>query len=239
MKFYRINNSLNSNVLGHYPQVKDIHYKCDVWDEPKFIEHNQFIQMDFEPITANAVLHEKSKKTDLINVSGMGFTNRLLVSEKLKNILESYRKTGMQFFESNLIYKNKEIDKYWIVNFFESDMHFLNFNKSKVYLTENIFDKIRELEIKNVNDFLNMKEIIEEEGLPKGIFIETFTLEDTIDEDFFFLANVQGGVAYIVSEKIRNNIEQENCTGIEFMPIEIQLSQWLQGGEREKFYGKV
>lgn len=239
MKFYSIHSSLNSKVLGHYPQVEDIHYNCDIWDEPKFIEHTHFTRIDFEPITANAVLHDRSKITDLINVSGMGFTNKLLVSEKLKGIFESYRKTGLQFFKSNLIYKGKEIDNYWVLNFFEPDMHFINFNNSKIFLTENIFDKIRELEIKNLKDYLNMKEIIEEEGYPKGILIESFTLEDNIDEDFFFLTNVQGGVSYIVSERIKQKMEQENCTGIELMPIEIHLSEWLQGGEREKLYGKA
>ena len=110
MKFYSIHSSLNSKVLGHYPQVEDIHYNCDIWDEPKFIEHTHFTRIDFEPITANAVLHDRSKITDLINVSGMGFTNKLLVSEKLKGIFESYRKTGLQFFKSNLIYKGSKKD---------------------------------------------------------------------------------------------------------------------------------
>ncbi|MDY0986682.1 hypothetical protein SOM12_04590 [Flavobacterium sp. CFBP9031] len=239
MKFYSIKSSLNSKVLGHYPQVKDIKYNCDVWDEPKFIEHTHFAKINFVPITANAILHDKAKITDLINVSGMGFTNKLLVSNKLKGIFEHYRKTGLQFYESNLIHKNHEVDNYWVLNFFESGMHFINFNSSQIYLTENTFDKVRELDIKNFNEYLNMKEIIDEEGYPKGIFIEKFTLVNNVDEDFFFLTNVQGGVSYIVSEKLKINLEEENCTGIEFMPIEIQLSEWLHGGERDKIYGST
>jgi hypothetical protein len=56
---------------------------------------------------------------------------------------------------------------------------------------------------------------------------------------FFALLNVEGGVKYIVSEKGRREIEENNCTGIEFQPIELSLTEWLQGGEREKMYGKV
>src|SRR5215217_8163820 len=118
MKYFFINNSLNPKVLGHYPQVKSIKQNCDLWDEPKFIEHIEFVKVNFQAITANAVLHPKSKPTDLINVSGMGFTRKLLMSGELKKILENNRKSGLQFFKSNLI-KEIEIDDYWVLNMYE------------------------------------------------------------------------------------------------------------------------
>lgn len=44
---------------------------------------------------------------------------------------------------------------------------------------------------------------------------------------------------YIVSEKLKKEIEDTGCKGIEFMPIEMKMTDWLQGGEREKIYGKA
>ena len=119
MKYFSINCSLNPKVLGHYPQVKDIKYNCHVWDEPSFIEHFHFSKIDFEPITANAVLFPSSKLTDLISIDGMGFTKKLLLSGKLKKCILEKRNKGLQFFSSNLIQKNEEIKDYWLLNSFE------------------------------------------------------------------------------------------------------------------------
>ena len=58
MKFFSINNSLDKNVLCHYPQTKDINYNCHVWDEPKFIEHVHFEKVDFENELNSPVLNE-------------------------------------------------------------------------------------------------------------------------------------------------------------------------------------
>ncbi|MEH3112547.1 hypothetical protein [Pedobacter terrae] len=51
--------------------------------------------------------------------------------------------------------------------------------------------------------------------------------------------DVEGGVKYIVSEQLKKEIEEPGCTGIEFMPTDLSLNEWLQGGARERIYGKV
>ena len=52
------------------------------------------------------------------------------------------------------------------------------------------------------------------------------------------LRHVEGGVKYVVSEKLKKEIEDASCTGIEFMPVELTLNEWLHG-ERQKIYGKT
>ena len=53
------------------------------------------------------------------------------------------------------------------------------------------------------------------------------------------LQYVEGGIKYIVSEKLKIEIESAGCTGIEFQPIELSLDEWLMPrGEREKIYDK-
>ena len=240
MKYYSISSSLSRKVTGHYPQVKEIKYSCDVWDEPRFIEHVYFTPvLDFEPITANAVLYAKSKSTDLINVTGMGFTKKPLVSTKLKDILQQFRKTGMQFFKSPVNKNGIVNEDYWVLNFFEVNMNFIDYTKSKVYLTENTFDLVRPLDIFDYNAYINTKEVIDEQGSPAGILVDSINILPGVDEDFFVLTQVEGGAKYIASEKLKAFIEQQSCTGIEFMPLELKLTEWLQGGIRETVYGKV
>jgi hypothetical protein len=43
----------------------------------------------------------------------------------------------------------------------------------------------------------------------------------------------------LCQKKLKKVIEDSECIGIEFMPIEMKMTEWLQGGEREKIYGKA
>jgi hypothetical protein len=238
MNFFSISNSLNPKVLGHYPQVKEIKQNCNVWNEPKFIEHINFERVSFNPITANAVLYSSSKLTDLISISGMGFTRKLLLSGRLKKILERNSVGGLQFFQSNLIYKNEEINDYWILNSFDINMHFIDIQSSNfvwrkrkevggTYLAEVNFNSLDEFIRKIIDDNLEGK-----------LYINKIKIHEGVTEDFFTLLNVEGGVKYIVSEKLKQEIEDAGCTGIEFQPVELSINEWLNGGEREKVYGK-
>lgn len=240
MRFYIIHNSINKKILGHYPQVKGIKQNCDIWNEPKFIEYIQFEEIDFIPITANAILSPKSKLTDLISVTGMGFTRKLLISKKLKIILEKSRETGLQFFKSDLIHKDNFIEGYWILNIYKVDMQFIDYSKSDIYKTEYTVNKTEKIFMNTYSEFLNIRNQINKQGYPSDILIENFNLNQNVTEDFFALQNVMGGVNYIVSEKLKKEIEDAKCTGIEFQPIELSYQEWtISGGEREKAYGKM
>lgn len=237
MKYYSITNSLNTKILGHYPQVKSYKYHCDIWNDSKFIEHIYFTKIDFEPITANAVLHSKSKITDLISAGGMGFTLKILVSEELRRILDNNRKTGLQFFKSPIFYKESLIDNYWILNMYEVDMNFIDLQKSIIVqrirkpeggttLIDAKFDSLESF-ISEIND----KEL---EG---ELYFKNITIKENTHEDFFLLRYVEGGAKYVVSEKLKKEIEEAGCTGIEFQPVELSINEWLHE-EREKIYGK-
>ena len=99
MKYYIIRQSLNLKIVGSFPQAIEAKHNCDVWNEPKFIEHQELIKLDFVPIISNAILKTKSKLTDLVSASGMGFTRKLLVSNKLKSVIESCANFDLQFFK--------------------------------------------------------------------------------------------------------------------------------------------
>ncbi|WP_374174416.1 imm11 family protein [Flavobacterium tructae] len=239
MKYYSIKTSLNKKILGHYPQVKNVKYNCHVWDEPKFIEHVHFEKIDFEPITANAVLYAKSKLTDLISAYGMGFTLKPLVSKKLKEIFENNRKTGLQFFRSPIIQNDCLINDYWILNMYEIDMNFIDLTKSS------IVQRIKkpeggttliDVEIESLESFMTE---IASKKLEGELYFKNIIIKDNILEDFFLLRYVEGGAKYVVSEKLKKEIEDAGCTGIEFQSVELSTVEWLYGGEREKIYGKA
>jgi hypothetical protein len=242
MNYYIIQESGNLKIIGKYPQVQSIHNNCHVWDEPKFVEHIHHEKVDFEPITSNAILHKKSKQTDLINVNeAMGFSGKLLISGKLKTILQNNRKSGMQFFKAPIIQNNLLVEDYWILNMYEFNNDYVDFLNSKILLEEITFENINSLYLR-INSLKDYELKIEEIRGKKGcnLRIEKLVLsKDKIYNDFFMIRYSFSGI-YFVSEKLKKEIEDADCTGIEFQPIELSFNEWtMPGGEREKLYGKA
>jgi hypothetical protein len=240
MKFYSINGSLNKKIVGNSDQVINVIHHCDIWEDPKFIDIIDFKKVDFEPITSNAILEKNAKLTDLINANCSGFSLKLLISDNLKNILEKYSENKCQFFKSPVIQNKEIIDKYWITNPYSFNMEFIDFKKSIITArvrkkeggTEKVFLKINTLDdfLRSIEYYWDREEIVT---------INNILLINNIMDDFFILRHVEGGVKYIVSEKLKQEIEDDGCTGIEFQPIELSITEWLHGGEREKIYGKI
>ena len=237
MKYFSIRNSVNFKIIGNYPQVKEYKYICDIWSDPKFIDRFEFLKINFEPITANVNLYSKAEATDLIGADAIGFSKRLLVSDKLKNILERNRKSGLQFFKTIVFRGKSEINNYWVSNTYETNLNYIDYKKSHVFLMD-YFSELELLKINSFNDFSEYEKKIEAIGYPKNLMIKKISLVTNIDDNFFILRYVEGGVKYVVSEKLKKEIEDACCTGLEFQPIELSYNEWSKpNGEREKIYG--
>ena len=238
MTFYEITHSGNKNIIGHYPQVKSIINKCNVWEESKFIGNFNFEKIDFKPIVSNPVLYKSSKLTDLIQVVGFGFHYKLLLSNKLKNILEQHYNNEIQFFQTDVIHNKIFYKNYYLLNIIKSNMELIDFKKSYIIgKKKSSIGKfsIEELKIESLKKFTD--EI--NKNYYYQVVVEKIALKNSVNYDFFVLKNVSGGVKFVVSSKLKKVIEFEKCTGIEFKPIELTLNEWLQSGEREKIYGKA
>ena len=118
-------------------------------------------------------------------------------------------------------------------------MDYIDFPKSEIFLTKNSFDKGEKLHLNSFQEFTRKKLEVESIGYPMGISIERYKLKETIDQDFFMLTDVEGGVNFMVSEDLKREIEHTGCTGIEFMPSELRFKEWLYDGERDRIYGKT
>lgn len=236
---------MNKKIVGKFFQAVHAVHNCHVWDEPKFIEHIHFEKVDFEPITSNAILEKKAKLTDLISCPSIGFSSKLLVSGKFKDILEKNRKNGMQFFKAPIIKNNVMIEDYWILNFYKFNYEYIDFPNSKISYTRKAddykitYNTIKEyINLKNFEQFeaKRLEAITKEESLS---IEQVNLLNQNVNEDFFMIKYVFGGL-YFVSKKLKQEIEDAGCTGIEFQPIELSMSEWtISGGERERVYGKT
>ncbi|WP_284651126.1 imm11 family protein [Flavobacterium terrisoli] len=238
MKFYYIRHSLDKNILGENPQVKDFIYNCDVSNNPLFIDKFHFERIDVNPIVVNPVLHHESNLTDLIDANGdIGFTYTKLISNKLKSILESKKASGVQFFQCSVFKDGIEYKDYWLLSVYEFNMNFIDFSSSEITVgikksgggTERKNVKVQTLE-----EFLKVQENHKQKM--EIVSINKVHLVDDIKDDLFFIKTAG---KYVVSDKLKSEIENVGCTGIEFQPVEFSINEWLQGGEREKVYGKI
>lgn len=237
MEYYILNNSLDKKIVGKYPQVENALYTCDVWNDNRFIDHEDvsFKKNNFTPITANAILVRKAKLTDYLYLGVMGFTRKPLVSGRLKGILEVTGNQGLQFYNSPVIYQGSEINDYWTLNPFLFDMQSINFEVAEVFLMERMLKKNEKLDVKSYKDYVLHKETVDKKGYPYSIRIQNIEIIDDTKSDFLVIENVHGGVNYLVSETLKQHLEAEGITGIEYQPSALTFNEWLApGGERER-----
>ncbi|WP_298248304.1 hypothetical protein [uncultured Christiangramia sp.] len=220
MKYFEIRNSLNVKEIGKYPQVETAKNNCHIWDDPKFIERFEFDRIDSEVITSNAILHKRAKITDLVSAYIIGFSLKLLMSSKLKNILEQHSNSKFQFFRAPIIYKNEYYENYWIMHSHTFSFNYIDFEKSNFVLRKRKLGGgtfLENIEIRTIDEF---KKVLNCDLKSKRIkfFCNNVILKSTIGEDFFSLRHVSGGFKHFVSEKLKVEIDKQNCTGIEFIP---------------------
>lgn len=242
MRYYSIQFTLNPKLRGSNDYIKD--YKLKIpnnklyWEEPKFIGNIRNQKIDFQPYLLDIVLYPEAKLNDLI-MDGGPIPMKLIISSKLKEIIQSHRKTGMQFFNITLMKKSITYNNFWLLNMYEFNQEYIDFKNCE------IIQRMKkdgggttpvQLDIENVIEFENAIEKAKEKL--ETITIEKISLEKG-EEHFFTLRNVAGGIGYFVSETLKQKIEDAGCTGIEFQPIELSYNEWTApGGEREKIYGK-
>lgn len=243
MKYYFLRNTLDLKIKGFYPQVKDVKYYCHIWDTPNFIGNIHFEKLPSNVILATPILDKKSKLTDLIEIGHVGFNLNLLLSGKLKEIIEKYIDTEKgEFINCPIIKDTIEYSDYWIFNAYGFNQEFIDFQNSLVkyekqdvdfetnYKTDMIF-----LSLDNIKQFDEYLKRAQEKA--ELLTIEKLILKEHLTLDFITLRHVFSGL-YLVSEKLKKEIEAAGCTGIEFQPSHLSLNEWLHS-EREKVYGKA
>lgn len=215
MKYYKINFSIGKDVGNIMPQA----------NESLTILNNTHLEIlnqswlkkinDLDVVFPIMILRKKAKKTDLISVSYLGYSSRLLISNKLKYILEKYQNENIQFFKTSIVYKDVKDYDYWVVHPYKTENYLIDFEKSIITEGESLILNRKKLVINNYDDFIK---IVQENntGEVKHYIIDKVSILDGIKKDFFIINFVSGGIGYYVSAKLKQEIENAGCTGIAF-----------------------
>ncbi|TSE09989.1 imm11 family protein [Aquimarina algiphila] len=246
MKYYSLEIGIAKKVIGKHPQCNDT---------PRFNDPSGGISLNklrlkkagnLKVITDNAIINKKAKLTDLINPSS-NFRNLLLISTKLKKVLEKFGAEDFEFFKSPVIFEGKEIDDYWLMNPVNDDLSIIDFEKSTFALRRNENDKREILKFKTKEEYLALKNqtpdqikkdengILYRLGLAKNEII----LKTKFTKHIFYSTSHPNweGSSYYVSEKVKQAIEEIGCTNVEFRPMDLPKGDWK--AYRHTIYGEA
>lgn len=233
--YYYLNESLDKKIVGHYFQSQSV--QNFVMDNPRYLTNNYFKKFDFEPITPIAILHKKAKVTDLVSNVNAGSGYQLLISDKLKNILHKSRTDGLQFFKSSIVKEDITHTNYWSLNMYETNNNFIDFQKTTIRYRIYDPNKINDLEFTSVADCEAYEKWLSTKNMFDEVTLHKVYIKEGVTEDFFM---IKFSVKFVVSERLKKEIEDAGCTGIEFQPTQLSYNEWTApGGERELIYGKT
>lgn len=208
---YRIHYSTDKAEVGStFPQSQASENVISV-DDPRHLWKQRIGKFRDDVVIPQPVLHRSAKLTDLISSAAISL--RLLVSDKLKRILESNATAGdCEFSPVKLIDKKKELE-YWVINPIVFRMQLVDYPKSEPWVTSSIGSKIREI---NIEDYSVYQKLSQEFIAPERITLYNVSFVNQVEENLVILRYVDGGIGYYVSEKLKNEIESVGCTGILF-----------------------
>ncbi len=207
MKYYQLSHSIVTDEVGMtFPQSQTsreslpIDHPQHLWQQKAGILNNVALP---EP-----VVHPDAKLSDLLSTTA---TWRLVMSPKLKVILEKYIKEAQcQFLEMKVHYLSEEYE-YWMLNPLQFNMEVIDFGVSEIWLCGAGNTKMKKLEIKNIADFEKNSNAFQ---MPERVGITSVSFVPDITADFIQLRNVPS--MFYVSETLRNELIKEGCTGISF-----------------------
>lgn len=211
MTYFNLTSTVDVKVIGNtFPQSQHVQEDMDRRDPRHILRVAGKFPADI--YIPDSLLHAKAKITDYISSAVI---QHPIVSDKLKAIFMEYRKEAVEYARTNIITRGKRIP-YWIMNGYHRDYKYIDFSQSKVIITR-IGVKVSELDIKTASG-LEMAIEAMGDGLDR-IVIEKMKLVDEIADDLFFIDKFSARI-YYVSEKLKNVIESEGCTGIAFKKVE-------------------
>lgn len=210
--------------VGFVPQIVEPVF------EGYYTDSNQLWNIHFQRIEANTIipkghLHKKAKLTDIMSVSFLN--GQLFFSDKMLSILEASHYKCIQFVKTEIITKTGERIKSNILHPFEADYNFIDTLDSEFWYTNSMLDKLLEqVRFNTGNDYLNAKinnrkEIAKNETMDyKPLIIRKINFNDDMEIDLFSVSGVLfGGIGFYVSQRLKDKILEEKCTGFIFREI--------------------
>jgi hypothetical protein len=155
-------------------------------------------------------LENDATLTDAVSVSLVS-SKYILVNERLMGILKSFNIPYTSIHKAKVISLDKTHDYYYI-HFYWTENHGIDYNKSKFYYANSIFEnKIADIEIKSYQDYLEKSNKLDR----KGIYASEIYLDSNFNADIFGFRFIVFKYLFI-SERLKKALVKNKITGFDF-----------------------
>ncbi len=221
MPYYSFKKSLSTEKIGkHFPQSSEMSkgYPYNEWNPVWKIRNEELF---FTPNLDSFVLNGQSKKTDVISAVAFNSRNNILIKSSLAKIWKDFNTCEYQEFPATVIYRKQKLD-YSLLHFYTYHNQFIDFKESNFYYAQIREERIRDLEINSINEFISTRSSIYRETqlmftdnvCPYNLAID----KEKADLDFFLIEDIPG-FNFIISEKFKEALLKEKATGIDLINL--------------------
>lgn len=209
MKLYSIQRTNDISVIGFYPQTertKQKGYHIDDYNSERNINPDSF--PDFTP-KYGLDLNLKSNETDVIDSGNLGFG--LVVSERLKKILEEFKLPPSKFYAID-VYNSKT--KYYWFHYITNITEYIDYPNTEIELYKNRAPFVVE-ELTSYDSFSEL--MTSKKSLPYnlGMRYKSIHLKSTFPNyDCFEITGAQ--YFTLLSFELSERLAKENITGLEY-----------------------
>ncbi len=217
--FFRLENACEQ--VGVYPQTKsfDSDYDIQAPDSAYHLKSNTIPA--FTPNFETVLLYKKAKLTDLISFF---FGEPLLLHQKVKTILERHTLPRHRFYGTTLVQNQKIISDYHCflmeskaINWLDVKQSTFSYRESNPLLKEQKTYKIAPATLDELSEAVK-KALLEDLTLVR----EKIVLDKAVlDFDLFNLSFLLG--PYLLSKRLKENLESNAVSGIEFRVIDLVI----------------
>lgn len=216
MKYYKLTTSSNIKEVGKIPQSETGNHG-DIQQD--FMPWEGVIDFDFK--LPEPVLEKKAKTVSFLDVAFIRSTF-LVIDDNLSSLFKNFNLGNYQEWKINTWQNKQLINKYnlFLLNDTKQS-EYINYSKSEFYSKKlgdwNNSSIQKPVFVKNYDEYVFEKEKLRKDKLMLLHKNVTLDLSKT-NEDMFRIINAPPG-GYFVSEKLKNAIEENGFTGMEFTEV--------------------
>lgn len=230
MQYYSIEFDTKLDGEDGLFQVDEIEHNCDVRNDSRFIDRFPFEFIEIQPVLSYPIVRDSFDLTDILKMSSIGFSSgSIVISDKLKSILDEHNVFGLQFFKTKVKKSGNYFTNYWQTHVYENPFNLVDFKKSKLLFSNRDENRKKYYEEIKVDDWVSFISIAKDLRYPKRVFIDQVKFTEGLSLDYLHLRHFpNGGTRGMVSERLKTAIESNDITGIDFRPIEIPPCDWYR-----------
>ena len=214
IKYYAIDTSIERKIVGDLPQISDVKNGL----QREYIEQYNVIKKATSfpsdiPALDRLSLNAAARVTDLVSCSFLNGLMGLLISEKVKEIFDSFKLERARYYDAK-IYVGEAVYPYYFLYFLDST-NIVDYPQSKFVVTDYLDMNEKPIQLTSFEDHKKKNEEIE-----VGNIIKSRSLAIKFHADVFVLpfdANIY------VSEKAMLEMIDKNVSGVEFREIQTKF----------------